>query len=95
MSPLRSPSNPLRIPNTRMPDPTEARAAARMAAFMPDASPPLVSTPMLCIALVSLLAGSGINLPPRRPWPSNDQESRDGYGDWRQEEGTVQHQAEC
>ena len=50
MSPLMRPFQPLRMPTHSIPRPTAERTTARMQAFMPGASPPLVSTPILFTA---------------------------------------------
>jgi hypothetical protein len=44
---LISPCQPLRIPTHSIPHEIALRTTARTAAFIPGASPPLVSTPIL------------------------------------------------
>src|ERR1039458_3654350 len=70
-SPPRSPAKPCRTPQTLHPSAIPARTTARIAAFMPGASPPLVRTAMLLIVSPFGPGSDGggewpFGLPPRR-----------------------------
>src|SRR5664280_280596 len=82
-SPPRSPAKPWRTPKTLQPCAIPARTTARIAAFMPGASPPLVRTAMLLI-LPPFLPRSGgggerpFCLPPRHHEIRHDTRAEDG-----------------
>src|SRR5450759_4395383 len=82
-SPPRSPAKPWRTPKTLQPCANAARTTARIAAFMPGASPPLVRTAMLLILspFIPRSGGGGERpfcLPPRRHEVRHDTRAEDG-----------------
>src|SRR5450830_2051384 len=82
-SPPRSPAKPCRTPQTLHPSARPARTTARIAAFMPGASPPLVRTAMLLIVSPFGPGSDGggerpFGLPPRRHEVRHDAPSKHG-----------------